>query len=80
LTAAAMIPNFLFARAQGRLQGAGDSRAVVWWSTGAQMAQAVLALVAVLLSAESSAILAILVLTALAGAVGASLQARREAV
>ncbi|MDR6973266.1 hypothetical protein [Leifsonia shinshuensis] len=80
LTAAAMIPNFLFARAQGRLQGAGDSRAVVWWSTGAQVAQAVLALIAVLLSAQSSAILAILVLTALAGAIGASLQARREAV
>lgn len=80
LTASAMIPNFLFARAQGRLQGAGDSRAVVWWSTGAQVAQAVLALIAVLLSAESSAILAILVLTAVVGAIGASLQARREAV
>ena len=80
LTAAAMIPNFLFARAQGRLQGAGDSRAVVWWSTGAQVAQALLALVAVLLHAESSAILAILVVTAVVGAIGASLQARREAV
>jgi len=79
LTAAAMIPNFLFARAQGRLQGAGDSRAVVWWSTGAQVAQALLALVAVLLGADTLAILAILVLTALAGAVGAGWQARREA-
>ena len=78
LTAAAMIPNFLFARAQGRLQGAGDSRAVVWWSTGAQVAQAVLALAAVLLGADTTAILLILVVTALAGAVGAGWQARRE--
>jgi O-antigen/teichoic acid export membrane protein len=78
LTASAMIPNFLFARAQGRLQGEGDSRSVVWWSSGAQVAQALLALVAVLLGGDAVAILAILVLTAVAGALGASIQSRRD--
>ncbi|MDR6612455.1 hypothetical protein [Leifsonia sp. 1010] len=80
LTAAAMIPNFLFALAQGRLQGAGDSRSVVWWSTGAQVAQAVLALIAMLAHAGSAAILAILVLTALTGAIGAGAVARRRSL
>jgi O-antigen/teichoic acid export membrane protein len=80
LTAAAMIPNFLFALQQGRLQGAEDSRAVVWWSTGAQVAQALLALVAILLGLGSAAILAILVLTALVGAIGAGTMARRRAL
>lgn len=80
LTAAAMIPNFLFALQQGRLQGAEDSRAVVWWSTGAQVAQALLALVAILLGAGSVAILAILVLTALVGAIGAGAMARRRSL
>jgi O-antigen/teichoic acid export membrane protein len=80
LTAAAMIPNFLFALAQGRLQGAEDSRAVVWWSTGAQVAQAVLALAAILLGGGSIAILVILVLTALTGAIGAGSMARRRAL
>lgn len=78
LTAAAILPNFLFARAQGRLQGEGDSRSVVWWSSGAQIAQALLALLAVLIGADAILILAILVVTAAAGALGAGLQARRD--
>lgn len=77
LTAAAIIPYFLFSRAQGRIQGTGDSRSVVWWSTGAQIAQAVLALVAVLLGAGAAGVLVVLVVTAVAGAFGASAQARR---
>lgn len=76
ITAAVITPYFLFARAQGRIQGVGDSRSVVWWSTGAQLAQAVLALIAILLGAGATGVLVVLLLTAVAGAIGASLQAR----
>ncbi|MGO4691578.1 lipopolysaccharide biosynthesis protein [Glaciibacter sp. 2TAF33] len=75
-TAAAMVPYFLFSRAQGLLQGSGDSRSVVWWSTGAQLVQIALAVAALLLGFGPLGILAALVLTAAFGAFGASIQAR----
>lgn len=77
ITASVITPYFLFARAQGRIQGVGDSRSVVWWSTGAQLAQAALALLVILLGGGASLVLVVLLLTAVVGAVGASLQGRR---
>ncbi len=76
LTAATVTPYFLFARAQGLLQGAGNSRAVVWWSTGAQIAQLVLTLVALLLGYDAVGILVVFLLTVVIGTIGATFHAR----
>ncbi|MFF1878068.1 lipopolysaccharide biosynthesis protein [Leifsonia sp. NPDC058230] len=80
LTAIAITPYFLFARAQGLLQGAGNSRAVVWWSTGAQLAQLVLAVLVLLAGFGAIGVLVVLVVCAIGGAVGASFEARKIAV
>ncbi|TFD44241.1 hypothetical protein E3T37_00245 [Cryobacterium sp. TMT2-10] len=80
VTAGVVLPYFLFARAQGLLQGAGDSRAVVWWSSGAQVAQLILTLVVLALGYGAVGILGVLLVTAFLGALGASLQARRHSV
>jgi O-antigen/teichoic acid export membrane protein len=77
VTAAAITPYFLFARAQGRLQGVGDARAVVWWSTGAQVAQLALACLVLVLGFGFIGVLLALLLCAVVGAAGASMQARR---
>lgn len=69
-------PYFLFSRAQGLLQGEGNSRSVVLWSTGAQVAQFLLSIVALALGAGAKGVLAVLLLTAVAGAVGSSVEAR----
>lgn len=76
LTAASILPYFLFARAQGLLQGAGRARSVVWWTTGAQVAQVALAVVAILLGLNAIAILAVVLATAVLSAVGSGFQAR----
>lgn len=79
LIAATALPYFFFARAQGRLQGMGRARAVVWWSTGAQVAQLVLAALTVFLGWGVGGVLGVLVLTAVIGALGATRQARAAA-
>ena len=76
LTAATVTPYFLFARAQGLLQGVGNSRAVVWWSTGAQIAQLVLTLVALLLGYDAVGILIVFLLTVVIGTIGATFHSR----
>lgn len=77
LTALTVGPYFLFARAQGLLQGASRSRAVVMWSTGAQVCQFVLAVGALLLGWGAVGVLGAVLVTALLGTVGAAVQARR---
>lgn len=76
LTAAVVSPYFLFSRAQGLLQGRGDSRSVVWWSTGAQVAQLGFTIVALALGLGAIGVLVGLLLTAVLGTVGASYQSR----
>lgn len=71
-------PYFLFARAQGLLQGAARARAVVLWSTGTQVAQLVLSVAALMLGLSAVGVLGALLLTSVLGTVGASLQARRS--
>lgn len=77
LTAAIVVPYFLFARAQGLLQGAGDSRSVVWWSTSAQVFQLLLAAGALALGYGATGILVVYFVTVVLGAVGSTYQARR---
>jgi len=76
LTIATVTPYFLFARSQGLLQGAGNARAVVWWSTGAQLLQLVLTIVALLLGYDAIAILVVYLVTVVLGTVGAGLHSR----
>lgn len=73
-------PYFLFARAQGLLQGAGRARAVVLWSTGAQVLQLGLSVVALALGWSAVGVLGALLLTSVLGTVGAAAQARRGAL
>lgn len=77
LTAACIAPYFLFARAQGLLQGVGNSRAVVWWSTGAQVAQVVFTVAALLLGLQSLGILVVVLITAIVSALGSGYQSRK---
>ncbi|TFC11897.1 hypothetical protein [Cryobacterium sp. MDB2-33-2] len=78
--AGTITPYFLFARAQGILQGAGDPRSVIWWSTGAQIAQLLLSIAVLLCGFGALGILSVLLVTAVIGAVGSSIQARRSSV
>lgn len=80
LTAAAVLPYFFFARAQGLLQGAGDSRSVVLWTTGSQIVQLLLTLAALALGLAYVGILFAILITAGLGAVGAAFQARNLAI
>ena len=80
LTAATITPYFLFARAQGLLQGTGNSRAVVWWSTGSQIGQLVLTLVALMLGYDAVGILIVFLLTVVVGTIGASYHSRNFAI
>lgn len=74
---ATIAPFFLFARAQGLLQGIGDARAVIWWTSGMQVAQLVLAVIAMLLGFGVIGILAAYLACVIAATVGSTLQARR---
>jgi O-antigen/teichoic acid export membrane protein len=77
LTAATVTPYFLFARAQGLLQGVGDSRSVVWWSTGAQLGQLVLALIALALGYDAIGILVVFLISVVLGTIGSTYHARK---
>jgi O-antigen/teichoic acid export membrane protein len=74
---ATIAPYFLFARAQGLLQGAGDARSVIWWTSATQVAQLILGIVAMALGFGVLGILAAYLACVAAATVGASVQARR---
>ncbi|TXJ04139.1 MAG: hypothetical protein E6Q27_08790 [Aeromicrobium sp.] len=75
--ALSVLPYFVFARAQGLMQGAGQVTRVLAWSTGAQIAQLVFALVALALGAGWLGVLFSTMIVALASASGATLQVFR---
>ncbi|MGV8876607.1 MAG: hypothetical protein ACOH1K_03750 [Rhodoglobus sp.] len=75
-TAAVALPFFYFARAQGLLQGAGRTTAVVWWTTGAQLVQLGLVAIVIGLSAGVAGVLLVILLVAILSAVGSATQAR----
>lgn len=66
IAAATVLPYFLFARALGILQGRRRARAVVWWSTLAQVVQLLLALVVLALGWGATGVLLVYLLTILA--------------
>ncbi len=66
IAAATVLPYFLFARSLGILQGRRRARAVVWWSTLAQVVQLVLALVVLALGWGATGVLLVYLLTILA--------------
>jgi O-antigen/teichoic acid export membrane protein len=76
LAAATIVPYFLFARSLGLLQGRGDARAVVWWSTGAQLAQLALCVVALSLGYGAIGILVIFLATVVVATIGSSVHTR----
>ncbi|QGQ18891.1 hypothetical protein GC089_06095 [Cellulomonas sp. JZ18] len=76
VVAAAALPYFVFSRSQGLLQGAGDSRAVVLWSTAAQVAQFLLSALVVRLGGGALGVLLVFLGVGVVGALGASAQAR----
>jgi len=78
LSAATIIPYFLFARSLGLLQGVGRSRAVVLWSTGAQVVQLILAFLAITAGAGSVGVLAICLVTIVLASIGSTLQSIRR--
>lgn len=65
IVAATVLPYFLFARSLGILQGSRRARAVVWWSTMAQVAQLLLALVVLWLGWGATGVLLVYLLTIL---------------
>ena len=78
-TAVAALPYFLFARAQGILQGSGRTRSVVWWTTGSQLATLALTALALALGGAARAILLVVVLVTLTFTIGSTLHARAGA-
>ncbi|HLP23586.1 MAG TPA: hypothetical protein VK139_06055 [Microbacteriaceae bacterium] len=74
---AAVIPYFVFARAQGLMQGAGRVARVLVWSTAAQLAQLLLAWLVLSAQLGWLGVLASTGLVAVATGVGASFDARR---
>ena len=77
---ATIAPYFLFARAQGLLQGAGDARSVIWWTSATQVLQLLLAIGAMLLGFGVIGILAAYLGCVIAATIGSSIQARRISV
>lgn len=75
-TAAATLPFFYFARAQGLLQGVGKTTAVVWWTTGAQVAQLLLAAVVIYWGTGVGGVLVVVLVVAVVSAIGSSIHAR----
>jgi O-antigen/teichoic acid export membrane protein len=80
LTALSIVPYFFFARAQGILQGVGATRSVVWWTTGSQLFQLALTVLAVLLGSGALGVLLAVLITAVAGTLGSSIQLSRGGV
>lgn len=76
-TAAATLPYFYFARSQGLLQGVGKTTAVVWWTTGSQLFQLLLAALAIYLSAGVGGVLTVVLVVAALSAIGSAIHARR---
>ncbi|HWH25500.1 MAG TPA: hypothetical protein VNT53_02495 [Pseudolysinimonas sp.] len=76
VTAATIVPYFLFARGLGILQGRGRSRAVVWWSTGAQFVQLILAVLALALGYGAVGILVVFLVSVLVATIGSGYQTR----
>ncbi|WP_157981684.1 polysaccharide biosynthesis protein [Protaetiibacter intestinalis] len=76
-TAAAALPYFLFARAQGILQGRGRARAVVWWTTGSQVAVLLFAMVVLLSQGGVDGLLLVVVVVTLAFTAGSTWHASR---
>lgn len=75
--ALAVIPYFVFARAQGLMQGNGQATRVLIWSTGAQIAQLMLAVLALALGRGWIGVLFATMLVAVLGAVLSTLQTYR---
>lgn len=80
LTASTVTPFFLFSRAQGLLQGIGKARAVVWWTTGAQLGQLSLAIIALALGYNAIGILGVYLVTVVLATAGATYHARKLAI
>ncbi len=80
VTALGILPYFLFARAQGILQGVDATRSVVWWTTGSQLLQLALTVVAVLMGSGALGVLLVVLITAVVGALGSSIQLRRSGI
>ena len=77
LAAVAIILSFVFSRMVGTLQGTGDSRGVVWWSTIALLVRLALVFLALIVGLGlSGALAAVLIATALV-MVGATIHAER---
>jgi len=76
--ALAVVPYFVFARAQGLMQGSGQATRVLAWSTGAQIAQLGFALLALALGADWIGVLFTTMLVAVIGAVLSTIQVRRS--
>lgn len=70
-------PYFLFARAQGLLQGASRTGVVVLWSTGTQVLQLGLSVAVMALGWGAVGVLGAILVTSLVGTVGSAIQARR---
>ncbi len=77
IAAVVMVPYFLFARAVGFLQGRRNTRSVVWWTTGSQLAQFVLASVVLWLGFGVIGILLIHVVTIGGATLGSMCQTRK---
>lgn len=77
LVAASVIPYFVFARAQGLMQGSGQITRVLVWSTGAQVLQLILAVAALLAGADWMGVLFATMVVAVLGAVLSTVDSRR---
>lgn len=77
LVLVAIVPYFIFARAQGLMQGDRHVTRVLVWSTAAQIAQLVLALLALSLGAGWLGVLAATALVAVLGAALSTADSRR---
>ncbi len=73
----AIVPYFIFARAQGLMQGDHHITRVMVWSTGAQILQFVLALIAIVFGADWRGVLLAMTCVAVLGAVFSSYDVRR---
>jgi len=80
IAAVVMVPYFLFARAVGFLQGRRNTRSVVWWTTGSQLAQFALAAVVLWMGFGVLGILAIHLVTIGGATLGSMRQTRKMAV
>lgn len=76
--AVSVLPYFIFARAQGLMQGSGQVTRVLLWSTGAQVAQLIFALIALSLGWGWLGVLFAIMLVSVFGAAGSTWQAAKS--